>query len=456
MKREATYVYSFPKTNRSQSLEKLLTRTVTPGPGNYNPNHVYLKSFTKVSIGKSNRGDYIINKNFPSVGKYEISNQIGTDAPRITMSARFNSNNRNILTPGPGAYETDINPIKLTHPKYTIRKKSKHNDPNSNLPGPDKYKVEDIVVHKYRPQSVQFGKEKKFRYDKYTYQITPAPGKYDLKDDLALSTNPKIKIQGEHKSTKKVENYKPVPGPGSYLRLDKDNDSVKVHMSFHRPIDQMFCHTKNPGPGIYNPGLSNKKKAPSITFEKSLRPDVGKNDVPAVGKYELNVNPIKEKLQNVIIGKSKRSDTSISTINNPPVGKYTIEGKLGQYGPKYSFYGTNIEKKANKKDFITPGPGEYDNSKLSISYRQSNWKFGTEKRDYNPFQSSKEKLPGPGAYTLGKPGETNKSIFIGKSKRSDQKKMEVPGPGHYKIPCSLFDFPNFIQVQGFDTKYKYL
>lgn len=46
--KEATYIYSFPKSNRSKSLSKMLSRTETPGPGNYNPNKVFLKSFPKI------------------------------------------------------------------------------------------------------------------------------------------------------------------------------------------------------------------------------------------------------------------------------------------------------------------------------------------------------------------------------------------------------------------------
>ena len=50
----------------------------------------------------------------------------------------------------------------------------------------------------------------------------------------------------------------------------------------------------------------------------------------------------------------------------------------------------------------------------------------------------------------------NKSIFIEKSERSKVKDKNIPGPGHYHIPYSLFDFPGFVPVNGFDIKYKYI
>ena len=182
---------------------------------------------------------------------------------------------------------------------------------------------------------------------------------------------------------------------------------------------------------------------------------------PSVGKYNLDVNPIKESHPKISFGNSKRSSLNPFTSKNPPVGSYNIQGKLGDYGPKHTFgIKHDLNEKNNKskdKKTINPGPADYDHKNFTtVNYRVSSWKFGNEARDYNPAKSTREVRPGPGTYTLGKPGVTNKSVFIGKSTRTDPKKMEVPGPGHYKIPYSLFDFPNFVQTNGFDLKFRYI
>lgn len=195
---------------------------------------------------------------------------------------------------------------------------------------------------------------------------------------------------------------------------------------------------------------------------------MGSRKNPPVGKYELNVNPIKEKAPSYKIGTSIRSDLQPFSKNYPSVGKYNIDGKLGNYGPKYSFssrehdkfkeYALKLENdKSKNKELVTPGPGDYElKATSSIFFRTSGWKFNSEKRDYHPFNTNKFTKPGPGTYDLGKPGKNNKSIFIGKETRKDRKKDDIPGPGHYKIPCSIFDYPTFISTNGSNAKWRYI
>lgn len=267
--KEATYVYSFPQTDRVKSLEKILSKTATPGPGEYNPVKVSLSSFPKIRIGTSQRKHNLRNLKIPTVGDYNLESTIG-QAPKITMSAKFypKENTKKIHKvkpiPGPGFYDPDVNPVRLRFPKYTMRPKTVIVNKNIKNPGPEKYNPNKDPV-KRRPMTVKFDKEKKFRNQKLTYQTTPAPNKYKLRSELEFSTNPKITINGVSKSKRRVDNTKSNPGPGFYFTKEKDNDAVKIKMSFYRPMDEMFACNKNPGPGVYNPNLKNKRLAPQIT-----------------------------------------------------------------------------------------------------------------------------------------------------------------------------------------------
>ena len=112
--REATYVYSFPQSNREKSLEKMLSKTITPGPGQYNPNKVSLSKFPQISIGNSKRAENVNNRNFPSVGKYNLKTSIG-EAEKITMSSKFYPQNKSKINrnvPGPGSYNANYEVIK--------------------------------------------------------------------------------------------------------------------------------------------------------------------------------------------------------------------------------------------------------------------------------------------------------------------------------------------------------
>lgn len=56
-------------------------------------------------------------------------------------------------------------------------------------------------------------------------------------------------------------------------------------------------------------------------------------------------------------------------------------------------------------------------------------------------------MPGPGSYD-----ETNydqkppaaRALSFGKAQRGQEKRQEVPGPGHYKIPVKLAETPDYL------------
>ena len=86
-----------------------------PGPGNYEYNADILhEKHQKFSFGKETRGDSKAYKT-PGPGHYEYKRFIGKEAPKITMSAKFDSRlgqGDTRYVPGPGQYdETNIRTI---------------------------------------------------------------------------------------------------------------------------------------------------------------------------------------------------------------------------------------------------------------------------------------------------------------------------------------------------------
>lgn len=135
---------------------------------------------------------------------------------------------------------------------------------------------------------------------------------------------------------------------------------------------------------------------------------------------------------------------------------------MGSFGPKFSFGGNpNSTKKIKIKEEnvddsnITPGPGHYDNSKDIVCYKSSSYIFPKEKKDFNPLLKGKEVRPEPATYNIGDPDFKTKNVIFSKDKRFKDNK-EKENHKFYNIPYSLFDFPTFVPVTGFDTKYRYI
>lgn len=176
---------------------------------------------------------------------------------------------------------------------------------------------------------------------------------------------------------------------------------------------------------------------------------------PGFDKYNPNSGPTKD---NVLTYRFSRTDRwfNLKDKNNyiPGVGSYKFEAKLGDDALKYSIPKphTNTSKLKQLDDQSVsslPGPTSYQNTKDPVLYRASTYKIGKEPR----FKSQKNVAPDPGAYDP-QLLESKRKIFMTKQKREVFKTNNNPGPGQYRIPCSLFDFPNFAVSNGFDPKFR--
>jgi len=181
-----------------------------------------------------------------------------------------------------------------------------------------------------------------------------------------------------------------------------------------------------------------------------------KNSNPGVGEYEVDKKPTKNQPK-YSIGHSKRNDLvinpNIKYTNSPGPGRYSLTPVIGN-GPK----ATMGNKWKDMSGLRTPGPGAYDNEKkLNLMKTCPGWKMGFSTRSNNPFNanetSSKFKTPGPGDYNLER--KQNSGYKFSQDPKLKRVKSGTPGPGHYKIPCSVVDVPRYLGGQ-FEEQYKYV
>lgn len=84
-----------------------------------------------------------------------------------------------------------------------------------------------------------------------------------------------------------------------------------------------------------------------------------------------------------------------------------------------------------------------------------NFRMGTSSRDDALNRVKKENVPGPGNYTA-RVDNTNKAFKFGTQKREGLKVNSTPGPGQYRIPCTIVNIPTYNMGGTFDNKFKYI
>jgi hypothetical protein len=128
---------------------------------------------------------------------------------------------------------------------------------------------------------------------------------------------------------------KTLPGPGSYehgTMFDGDERAKGMSMVPRRPDSALTQASKSPGPGAYEPSLSNKNQAPAYRMGSAQRDSPSKNGAPGPGNYEPK---LWQGGQNVKIGTSVRSPLSGSG-RNPGPGTYEAGSRVGE-GPRVRY-----------------------------------------------------------------------------------------------------------------------
>lgn len=186
------------------------------------------------------------------------------------------------------------------------------------------------------------------------------------------------------------------PGPGNYdqTSLFKYNEDHGMgnQMVPRRPISAMESLGK-PGPGAYNPGLS-QSKIRGATHKIGTNPR-GKLDregvaKPGPGTYDPSDSYLGHSPPRYGFGTGKRRNLGGENLNPGP-GNYEDFRRIGD-GPRYVM-GMKTEQSGKGLGW-NPGPGAYDPNINSSKINTSKIGIGTSQRD----GLYKNGVPGSGAY----------------------------------------------------------
>ena len=113
--------------------------------------------------------------------------------------------------------------------------------------------------------------------------------------------------------------------------------------------------------------------------------------LPGPGKYNIAKN-LGQDAYSYSIGKEARDKTS--KTGGPGPGNYDIPAKFANDAPKITI-SMHRPNSANPNSF--PGPGTYD-SHLKNRTRSPTYRIGSAKRDYDPIDREKSKVPAANTY----------------------------------------------------------
>lgn len=191
---------------------------------------------------------------------------------------------------------------------------------------------------------------------------------------------------------------------------------------------------ETPGPGAYttapgDSGNSKMTKQPSFGFGTQQRDIRWGGYAPGPGQYspaDPNIGSSKYGF-----GTARRGSGNTG-MNNPGPGAYTVGGRVGVEGPKYTAGG----RRDTGRGAGTPGPGAYQPGTDAMSTMQHTpkWGFGTSPRGIRAGAAN----PGPGAYNQGATMEGPK--YSMGSHRDPAKYLNTPGPGAYGGPYTQFGY----------------
>lgn len=81
--------------------------------------------------------------------------------------------------------------------------------------------------------------------------------------------------------------------------------------------------------------------------------------------------------------------------------------------------------------------------------------MGTSTRDDALKRVKRDNIPGPGNYSA-KESNYTPSFRFGNDKRLKPAENGTPGPGQYRIPCSMVDIPKYTMTGTYNGSYRYI
>ncbi|CAD8132450.1 unnamed protein product [Paramecium pentaurelia] len=265
----------------------------TPGPGNYELEHIHTQKPQNKGFSTSQRTNILLS-NHPGPGSYEI------EIPKFSTKIKFPKSQRSMdwshVGPGPGAFDL-------------------------NLP---------------KQQGITFGSKRNQQIDRAN---VPGPGSYD--PDVLDGKFKSIKGAKIGKSERSSQNFSKI-GPSP---LDYDVSNYKYptrHASFNKAMrPSMISTERTPGPGSYI--IDSKLKKNGAIIPKASKDQINLEHLPGPGRYNPNDSMTSNKGPSYHIAK-KYDKPQESSLLGP--GRYNIIRDVND-GPKYTF--PTLEKSMEKK-----------------------------------------------------------------------------------------------------------
>ena len=340
---------------------------------------------------------------FPGAGSYTIGSRI-SEGPKYGVGLKLNTDTSPTKhNPGPGTYDLQNakNPNQHTSQQFSVGKASRSPAVNKSLlgvPGPGNY--QSSLVDKRSAPRFGFG----------------SGGRAVVG---SVMTN---------------------PGPGSYQALEfvgKEAPSPSVHAKLsYKPIEQ--TGGKTPGPGAYDASTKHRRTAPSYSpgLEQRKGP-AAKHEGPAANHYNPSNTFTTKQAASWGFGSELRGKDK-KTLSPGP-GNYQIKPiAFDTDKPKFHM---GIKLKPTKETTAVPGAGTYE--PVPEKTKKNGPAFSMKMKLGSSLGGSTVS-PGPGNYEIHQKNKTSAPNYgFGTSTRKQPKGLDVPGPGAYKINCTVSDVQTY-------------
>ena len=412
-KKPSIQKYSFSKASRFEYLDKKYKNEI-----DNNMRNIKLKSSKNRAIKKlfEEEKNNKTGDNYPNIIKFEEKKNIKGD---------------------------NTSPNQKNQEQLKLSQTVEEND----VPGVGRYNLRSSL----KVPVTKFGTEKKGLF--FDNLISPGPAKYNMRE----KEYGKTKIEYSIPKAIKIDPRPWTPGPGKYdPKINKVKESIKQY-SFPKNPKLKYFYNSNPAPNKYNISKKFGDDSKKITISPYGRPEIKFNGNPGPNYYKPDYTKLKKSYPKYIIGTSKRKELYQIDPSFPGPNKYMVKDKINSKKPKSPTWKIGTGKRPPLyKNNKTPGVGIYSlrksyNDAPKYSFR---WKYSIKNKD---------KKPGVGQYDVSKSSQITlkrePEWKIGKASKDLEinKGIGNPGPGMYRIPCSMVDVNDYTREKGdFDKNFRYI
>lgn len=353
---------------------------------------------------------------------------------------------------------------------YSIPRAQRGKMPKTDSQGPGAY--EPDKEYRQKPPSWKIGTEAKCKHD---LNDVPGAGTYDSPGNTAKKA-PEYTMGQKYKPKAKDD----FPAPGNYEPVwagEKTNPCYTMRAKTNIPQDntnkpaanayvpnftltrecptqakfgtEKKCQNKyddNPGPGTYDKGGDNKKKAPEYRFgtgDKIQEQRATYKQAPGPGNYDqkslFDYNQDHEKGTCMV---PKRPLTSKENLMKPGPGAYDPMVAFSKNRQPAHIIGSENRGRVDAEQRQKPGPGTYDPNEGFQSGSPPKYRFGTALRK---TMGNGNDTPGPGNYDNARKIGEGPEYVMGIKTATSTKNAFIPGPGAYD-PSDNFSKANTSKI----------